>query len=61
MQIRKLFRVLVAGGAILGGVVGCGGASANSQGQTNSPTSGGDGGPNPDGGMPGGGGGTHGW
>ncbi len=59
MQIRKLFRVLVAGGAILGGVIGCGG-SDNSQGQTSSPTTGGDGGTNPDGGMPGGGG-THGW
>ena len=56
MQIRKLFRVLVAGGAILGGVVGCGGSDG--QGQTSSPTT------NPDGGTPdggGGGGGTHGW
>jgi hypothetical protein len=53
MQIRKLFQVLVAGGAILAGVsTGCGG-SGNGQSPT---TTGG----TPDGGAPGGGG-THGW
>ena len=58
MEIRKLFQVLVAGGAILAGVAtGCGGSG---DGQTTTSTGGT--GSNPDGGMPdGGGGGTPGW
>ena len=55
MEIRKLFQVLVAGGAILAGVTtGCAGTNQNTT------TSGG--GSNPDGGTPdSGGGGTPGW
>jgi hypothetical protein len=58
MQIRKLFQILVAGGAILGGVTSCGGSDG--QGQTNSPTTGG-GGQVTDGGTDPGGGGMPGW
>jgi len=53
MEIRKLFQVLVAGGAILAGVTtGCAGAGQNT-------TNNGGSGSNPDGGTPGGG--TPGW
>ena len=53
MKIRKLFQVLVAGGAILAGVTtGCAGAGQNT-------TKSGESGSNPDGGTPGGG--TPGW
>jgi len=57
MQIRKLFQILVAGGALLGAVASCGGSDG--QGQSNSPTTGG-GGQVSDGGT-GMGGGTTGW
>jgi hypothetical protein len=54
MKLKRLFQVLVVGGATLGATMGCGpGGSSNCQGN-NSP--GGDGG-NPDGGSCGGGGG----
>jgi len=54
MKIRKLFQVLVAGGAILAGVTtGCAGAGQNT-------TKSGESGSNPDGGTPRGGG-TPGW
>lgn len=57
MEIRKLFQVLVAGGAILAGVsTGCAGLG-NSQSST---TTGGAG-SSPGGGAPDGGGGTPGW
>lgn len=56
MDIKKLFHVLVMGGAILGAVSSCGGDKSTSTGPQSNPA-----GSTPDGGRDGGGGGTQGW
>jgi hypothetical protein len=56
MKLKKLFHVLVVGGATLGATMGCGPGGSDPNGQGTSPLSGNDGG-SPDGGTGGGGGG----
>ncbi len=61
MDIKKLFHVLVMGGAILGGASGCGGGDKNPNASGNPSTTGPGTGTSDGGSDDGGGGGTHGW